>query len=242
MPNALLMLARALDIIFPPQCLICDALVPTHGTLCLECWRGVSFISEPMCHACGLPFEYAIGEGALCGDCLKEAPPYARARAALRYDEASRKLILSLKYHDQTHLAKVYGPWLAKAGKELVLESDALVPVPLYYWRFVNRRYNQSALLAAALAKHCALPVLPDALLRTRHTPPQTGLTRAQRQDNVKGAFCVNPRHAATVKGKNILLIDDVMTTGATLEQCTKSLLKAGANKVNGLTLARAIH
>ena len=235
------MLQGALNIIFPPQCLHCEALVPTHGTLCLGCWQKIQFIADPFCACCGHPFEFALGIGALCGHCMKETPPYARARSAFRYDEASRSLILKLKYHDQLQLAPIYGTWLAKAGREIIEASDVIVPVPLYYWRFVKRRYNQAALLARALSKNTALPVIPDALIRTRPTQSQAGLSFAQRRDNVKGAFAINPKHKAAVKGKTILLIDDVMTTGATLGNCAKTLLDNGAVSVNVLTLARTV-
>lgn len=233
------MLNRALDIIFPPQCLVCEMLVPSHGTLCLSCWQKVPFIADPMCAACGLPFEFSIGDGALCGDCLQERPPYSRARSVFVYDEHSKSLVTGLKFHDQLHLASVYDGWLAKTGTELIHASDVIVPVPLSYRRFVGRRYNQAALLAQSLGKKTHLPVIPDALTRTRHTPPQTGLSRRQREDNVKGAFTINPRHAATIKGKSILLIDDVMTTGATLSACANVLLKNNAAAVNVLTLSR---
>jgi ComF family protein len=236
------MLARALDLFFPPQCLNCETLVPTHGTLCLSCWQQVQFIADPMCGRCGLPFEYTMGEHALCGECMRAEPSFSRARSAFRYDEHSKSLILKLKYHDQLQLAPIYGTWLAKAGKELVAASDVVVPVPMHYFRFISRRYNQSALLAKSLAKHAGLSYVPDGLKRIRRTPPQAGLTRAQRIDNVKGAFATHPRHTSSLKGKSILLVDDVMTTGATLEQCAKALLKSGAQSVNVLTLARTVN
>lgn len=235
------MLPNLLNLLFPPQCLNCDVRVPEHGTLCLPCWQQVQFISDPMCACCGLPFDYDIGSHALCADCLHTLPPYAHARSAFRYDEHSRRLITSFKYADQTHLANIYGAWLANAGGELLAQTDVIVPVPLHYWRFVQRRFNQSALLAHALTRKTGIKNLPDALRRSRSTVPQTGLTRKQRESNVKGAFIINPRYADMIKGKNILLIDDVMTTGSTIKQCTKSLLKAGAMQVNVLTLARAI-
>lgn len=235
------MLARALDILFPPQCLNCHALVPTHGTLCLPCWQQLRFITDPHCECCGCPFEFALGKDALCGECMRERPLYAQARAVFRYDEHSRALVTRLKYTDQTQLAAVYGTWLAKFGRELVLQSDVIIPVPLHYWRFVGRRYNQSALLSQALSKHCALPVIPDGLKRIRATKPQPGLTQKQRLDNVRGAFAVHPKHATFLKGKSILLVDDVMTTSATAGQCAKELLKGGAMQVNVLTLARKI-
>ncbi len=230
-----------LNLLFPPQCLNCDALVPTHGTLCMECWNQIQFITDPLCSCCGLPFEYKMGEDVLCGECMRERPAYSRGRAAFKYDEHSRQLILRLKYQDQAWLATIYGKWLMAAGKELVAASDVIIPVPLHYWRFVGRRYNQSALLASALAKTSNLPILSDALRRTRRTTPQTGLTRKQRADNVRGAFTINSRYADSLKGKSVLLIDDVMTTGSTINVCTKTLLKAGAQQVNILTLARTV-
>ncbi len=239
MPNALL--TRALNTIFPPQCIQCDALVPEHGTLCLPCWQAVSFITDPMCECCGLAFEYAYDGQALCGECMRERPPYAQARAALRYDDASRRLVTRLKYNDHTYLARIYGVWLCKAAGGLIGASDVIVPVPLHYMRFVRRRYNQSALLAQAVAKESGVTVLESGLQRTRHTTPQTGLTRTQRKDNVKGAFRANPKYMSALKGKNILLIDDVYTTGATLFACTKALIDAGATQVNVLTLTRTL-
>lgn len=233
------MRARLLNLFFPPGCLICEARVPAHGTLCTECWTNVPFISAPLCACCGLPLEFVVDEHTLCGECLAEHPPYSRARAAFLYNEHSRSLVLKLKYQDQMQLAKIYGGWLSNAGRELIAASDVMVPVPLHYWRMVRRRYNQSAVLARAIANHCELPMLPDGLLRTRHTAQQTGLTRNQREKNVSGAFSVNKKHTPAIKGKSILLIDDVMTTGATLNACTKTLLKAGAAQVSVLTLAR---
>jgi ComF family protein len=235
------LLNHALDLFFPPQCLHCEALVPTHGTLCLTCWQQVQFIADPICLCCGHPFDYALGDGALCGNCLRDKPPYARARSMFRYDDTSRVLVLKLKYQDQLHLAGIYGTWLAKAGREIIIGSDFIVPVPLYYWRFVGRRYNQAALLAHALGKECGLPVIPDALLRMRATESQSGLTHSQRHTNVKGAFDANSNHAPAIKGKNILLVDDVMTTGATLSECTRCLLNNGVLSVNVLTLARTV-
>ena len=228
-----------LDFLFPPQCLNCNTVVPAQGTLCLPCWQQVQFITDPYCQCCGHPFDYAIGDQALCGECLRERPPYARARAVFRYDEHSRALVTKLKYADQTQLAAIYGNWLARFGKELVAASEVIVPVPLHYWRFLGRRYNQSALLAHALHKSGGLPVIPDGLKRIRHTQPQPGLTYRQRQDNVKGAFAAHPKRRDALKGKAVLLIDDVMTTSATAGECAKALLKAGAMNVNVLTLAR---
>ena len=194
-----------------------------------------------MCNCCGLPFEYDVGNEALCGVCLFERPPYAKARAAFRYDEHSSKLVTRFKYSDQTHLARVYSVWLAKAAGDILANTDIIVPVPLHYFRFVQRRFNQSALLAQAISKKTLIKHRPDIIKRKRYTISQTGLTRSQRAKNVKGAFNISERAKKIIKGKNILLIDDVMTTGSTVEQCAKILLRSGAMQVNVLTLARAI-
>ena len=232
---------RLLNLLFPPQCLACDALVPEHGTLCLPCWQGVEFITDPACARCGYPFDFSIGNDMLCAQCLETPPSFGQARSAFRYNEASRPLITRLKFNDQTLLAKTYAPWLLAAGRHLVEDSDLILPVPLHYWRFVKRRYNQSALLAQALGKQSGLPVLVDGLSRRRSTRPQMELPRKERLKNVKGAFAVPPRHGPRIRGKAILLVDDVMTTRATAEECSLVLLAAGAKTVNILTLGRAI-
>lgn len=231
------MRSRLLNLFFPPQCLVCETLVPTHGTLCTDCWNNVPFISDPMCACCGLPLEFSVDADSLCGECLREHPPYSRARAAFVYNDLSRSLILKLKYQDEMYLAPIFSGWMASAGAELIRASDVIVPVPLHYWRMMTRRYNQSLLLARGLSRHTGLTLLAHGLRRIRHTQQQKGLTRPQREKNVKGAFSVSEKDA--VKGKTILLIDDVMTTGATLNACTETLLKAGASQVNVLTLAR---
>jgi len=233
------MRSRLLNLFFPPQCLVCETLVPAHGTLCSECWNDVPFISDPKCACCGLPLEFSVDEATLCGECLREHPPYSRARSAFVYNDASRLLILKLKFQDETFLAPIFGGWLSKTGAELVSVSDAIIPVPLHYWRMLGRRYNQSLLLARALSNASGLTLLDHGLKRTRHTKQQVGMSRTERQKNVKGAFSVTDKEA--VKGKTILLIDDVMTTGATLNACTQTLLKAGASQVNVLTLARTV-
>ncbi|MEZ5692041.1 MAG: ComF family protein [Rickettsiales bacterium] len=232
---------KFLNIIFPPQCLICKNIVSENGTLCLDCWQQIRFISDPICEKCGTSFEYDMGNNALCAGCIHDEPKYTRARAAFCYDEHSHKLITRLKYSDQTQLAITYSNWLINAGKEFIEVSDIVTPVPLHYLRFIGRRFNQSALLASNLASKTNISYLPDLLKRKRYTKPQTGLTKKQREKNVRNAFLVNEHYIKSVKNKNILLIDDVFTTGSTINQCSKSLLKAGASQVNVLTLARTI-
>ncbi len=237
MPNA----SFLLDTLFPPRCASCRAQVSSQGTLCPACWTRLHFITDPLCACCGHPFEYALAQDARCAACLAEEPPYAKARSALRYDEHSGRNVVGFKFGDRTQLAPMFAQWMARAGAPFLAGAEVIVPVPLHRFRLLARRYNQAALLAYALAKHAKLPVLPDTLVRRRFTRPQTGLSRAQRLTNVQGAFAAHPNRRAAIKGKSVVLVDDVITTGATLLACTKALLKAGAKEVFVLTLARTV-
>ncbi|MEO5375274.1 MAG: ComF family protein [Alphaproteobacteria bacterium] len=229
---------RALDLLLPPQCLACGSLVDEPGALCASCWTRIQFIVSPFCACCGLPFELDPGAEALCGACIRERPPFSRARAVMRYDDASKALILSFKHGDRTDSAPAFGRWLARAGADLLAGTEVLVPVPLHRWRLFTRRYNQAALLATELGRIGAVPVAPDVLARHRHTPPQSG-NRSDRAHNVRGAFVVTRPDA--VAGRAVLLIDDVFTTGATLAECARVLRAAGATRVDVLALARVI-
>jgi ComF family protein len=186
---------------------------------------------------CGLPFDFDAGEGTLCAACMEMTPEFDMARSAVTYNDASRRLVLDFKYGDKLHAVHAFTPWLLRAGSEMIAQADFIVPVPLHRWRLWARRFNQSAILAQALAKKCGKAYLPDGLLRVRHTVQQKGLSRKERAKNVRNAFAVNKKHA--LKGKNILLIDDVFTSGATLNECARALKKAGAQKVFVLTIAR---
>ena len=234
--------ARAsLDVLLPPQCLACDALVSAPGALCHACWDGAVFISAPLCAACGTPFEFDHGPDALCGACVRDRPRIDRARAVLVYNDVSRNLATGLKYRDRTHAAPALGDWLARAGRELVADAKLIAPVPLHRGRLWRRRFNQSALLARAIAKNTGgEPALClDLLHRTRATPSQGGLNAAERRRNVRGAFSINARRRDAIAGARILLVDDVFTTGATLDACAAALLKSGAVAVDALVLAR---
>lgn len=229
------------DALLPPRCLSCGDEVESQGGICGSCWNKLHFIAAPYCPCCGHPFDMAMPEGALCGACVREAPAYQSARSVLVYDAPSRKLIHALKYYDRTELAMTLGRWMARAGAELLEESDLICPVPLHWRRIWSRRYNQSQFLAKELGRLSGLPVDGGLLLRRRHTPPQATLSREQRQRNVRGIFMVNPDRKAMVKGKRVLLVDDVYTTGATIRACTRMLLRAGAAEVRVLTLARTV-
>jgi ComF family protein len=228
----------ALDLLLPPRCLKCGIAVTVAHALCPACWRGITFLAAPCCACCGLPFDYELGPEALCGACARELPPYTRARAALRYDEESRRLILAFKHGDRLQLAPALAGWMRRAGAGLLAEAHVIVPVPLHWTRLFARRYNQAAVLAHALAAE-GPPVLADALLRRRRTPSQGKRNAAARRRNVAGAFAVHPDRS--VGGKRVLLIDDVLTTGATVGECARVLKRAGAADVDVLTLARTV-
>lgn len=228
-----------LDAFLPPLCLGCSAAVDRPGQLCATCWNGVRFIAPPVCAVCGAPFELETPEGTVCGVCLQNPPAFGRARAVFSYEGVGRDLVLGFKLADRTFAAPAFAAWLERAGAPLIAEADLLVPVPLHRWRLLGRRFNQAALIAHALARRTGRAWLPDALLRTRATPSQSRLSAAERARNVRGAFRVRPGAKASLEGRRVLLIDDVLTTGATAGACATALLKAGATSVDVLTLAR---
>jgi ComF family protein len=230
-----------LDAILPPRCLKCGEIVADSGALCGRCWPELKFLSAPCCACCGFPFEFDMGEGALCAACTAERPLYDRARAALAYDDASRDLVLRFKHADRIDGAATFAGWMARAGAELVASADIIAPVPLHRWRLVRRRYNQAAILANTIGTLREKLVVPDLLVRRRATPSQGHLGRSQRQRNVAGAFALHPGRAQLAAGARILLIDDVLTTGATAEACVKALRNGGAKGVDLLVLARVV-
>jgi len=232
---------RVLDLLLPPRCLACGVEVVRPGALCPACWDEVSFIAPPYCALCGYPFEFDPGPDALCAACLREPPAFDRARAVMRYDARGRALVLGFKHGDRTEGAPSYAAWLARAGAELLADAELLAPVPLHWRRQFARRYNQAALLAGALARHDGVPLVPDLLRRRRATPSQGHLSAAARARNVAGAFAVDPARAAGLKGRRVLLIDDVLTTGATAAACAAALRRAGAAGVDVLVLARVV-
>lgn len=231
----------AVDAVLPPRCLGCGEAVENTGTLCGRCWSALTFLSPPCCACCGFPFPYAAPAGTLCPACTRMPPAFDRARAVFRYDDASRALVLGFKHADETHAAPAYGRWLARAGPALVGDADLIAPVPLHRWRLLSRRYNQSALLARALARETGGRLAVDLLVRHRHTPQQGRLSALARRRNVRGAFALRPGWAGAVNGRRVLLVDDVLTTGATVEECARILRRRGAAAVDVLTLARVV-
>ena len=230
-----------LNALLPPRCLACGILVEQAGALCGDCWESVDFLGPPLCACCGVPFDYDLGDDAICGQCSREPPPLDRIRAVMVYGDTSRRLVAGFKYRDRTEGGPAYARWMARAGAELLGQSELILPVPLHWTRLFTRRYNQSALLAQGLGRAADRPVAMTLLRRTRRTPPQVRLSGAARQRNVTGAFAVRPDKAHAVEGRHLLLVDDVLTTGATLSACAKALRRAGAAAVDALVLARVV-
>ena len=230
----------ALDMLLPPHCIGCGAQTADQGRLCAACWREVEFITPPVCAQCGLPFAYDLGRETLCAACIAAPPAFDMARAPLRYDDASRPLLLTFKHGDRTEHAEPFAKWLHQAEDGMLAAADLVVPVPLHRWRLALRRYNQSALLAGAVAKMSGRRFEPALLRRSRHTPSQSG-NRSARARNVQGAFAVDTALKPVVAGARIVLVDDVLTTGATAEACARVLRRAGAAHVGVLTLARVV-
>ena len=228
-----------LNLLCPPTCPICQKTVEEAHCLCPECYQKLNFITEPCCQICGRPFEYKGLNDLICGSCLKEKPPFEMARSVLDYDDFSKQLILAYKHGDRTELTPLLVKFLLQADKDIFQDVDAIMPVPLHWTRFLKRRYNQAGLLGNALGKKKNIPFLANGLKRIHPTKSQGKKGRKQRAENIKNAFIVPTPDK--IKGKNILLIDDVLTTGATVQECCKILKKAGANKVKVLTLYRVI-
>ncbi len=231
-------LARLIDIVTPPVCLKCHEPLSTQDTLCPACWSTIDFIRSPLCDRLGIPLPYDSGAGTLSAQAVAAPPIYGRARAVARYDGVMRQLIHDLKFHDRHDARKLFGRWMVQAGASLITDADVIIPVPLHRWKLLKRRFNQSALLAAEVSRLAGKPNAPLALVRTRKTLPQLGLTAIQRQQNVQGAFTVPPRRRRDVEGRRVLLVDDVITTGATISAATRVLLSAGATGVDVLALA----
>jgi ComF family protein len=231
----------AIDLALPPRCIACGERVDAAGLCCAACWSKLTFIAPPLCRSCGAPFDVHVSDEQSCASCYADPPSYDRARAAVLYDDGSRGLILGFKHGDRLHAAPAFGAWLARAGATLLAEADIVAPVPLHRWRLLGRRYNQAALIAGQAARLARVTHLPDLLERHRPTPSQGELGAAARRRNVAGAFRLNPRLADRVKGSRIVLVDDVLTTGATASACARVLRRGGAAGVDVLTLARVV-
>ncbi len=233
----------AVDLVYPPACLACRKATAQADALCGACWGGVRFIERPYCERTGTPFPLDLGaEGLVSPAVVADPPVYARARAVARFEDGPvRRLAHQLKYGDRLDLAGPMGAWMARAGDDLLGEADLLIPVPLHRLRLAARRFNQSALLARAISRTSGVPVDTDTLHRRKATSPQVGLTRSQRAANVQGAFRVAPERALAVEGRAVVLVDDVLTSGATINAAARALLRAGAGRVDVLVFARVV-
>lgn len=238
--------ARLLDALLPPCCLACEAEVAEQGTLCATCFVALSPVTRPFCERCGVPFTHdgqaparSDADGPICAGCEAGAPAFRTARAAFRYGPGVKRLILPFKYGDRTDLARPLARHMARAGAELLARADLIVAVPAHWRRLVGRRYDQAAMLARALGAIAGRPVVPDMLCRSRATPPLGDKRAMERAIAVSGAFTVSRRGAARLAGRQVLLVDDVMTSGSTVNACATALLAGGAAAVDVLAVAR---
>ncbi|SFT49787.1 comF family protein [Mesorhizobium sp. YR577] len=245
MPQFKTLARAALDwparVLFPPVCAGCRRQVSQPGSLCPHCWPQLRFLEKPWCQVMGTPFLHDMGEGFLSAEAIANPPPFERSRAAVSYSGVARRMVQGLKYSDKTDLAPWMARWMLRAGAELVTDADVVVPVPLHWRRFLQRRFNQSAELARVVATLSGLPFAPMAVVRVKVTRQQVGLPRAEREDNVRAAFRVPPEQDIEVRGRRVLVVDDVYTTGATVFAVAKALKKNGASAVDVLTFARVL-
>ena len=234
-------LRSAADFLWPQRSLVSRERGIGKGPLAPHEFGQIHFLAGTVCDRCGAPLGAEAGEGAVCAACIARPPRWDRARAAFVYDAASRRLVLDLKRAGRREGLATFAGWMMQSGRALLDEADLIVPVPLHYFRLANRGFNQSGWLAGAVARRAGVPMRVDVLKRTRRTPSQGGLSARARRRNMAGAFIVRPRAAGHIQGKRILLVDDVLTTGATLSACTRALKRAGARHVDVLVLARVV-
>jgi len=232
---------RCLDFLYPPGCPCCGSAISEPHALCARCWGEIRFIERPYCERLGTPLPVHSAERLFSPAAIANPPVFNRARAAVCYDKNARALVHRFKYGDRPELARLMGRLMAVAGKEILQEADLILPVPLHRWRLWRRRFNHAMELAAAIAQHSGLTCDPFILARIRGTRPQNELTKAQRRENLTGAFAVSDEARMLVQGKNIILIDDVLTTGATANAAAHTLMRAGASNIDVLTFASVV-
>ncbi len=231
------------DLILPAICVSCGTLITHHNLLCPQCWSSLHLITPPLCNRLGIPLPGYEGEGPhISMQALASPPVFSRARAAAYYNGIMRRLIVRFKFEDKQEPLPLFIKLMREAGRELLNDADLLVPVPLHRLRLLQRRFNQSALLAKGLSRATDIPVTVMALKRTRRTSAQVALSQEARQENVARAFGVSRNRRRALQGKKVLLIDDVITTGATANACASALLDAGASRVDVLAIALVSH
>ena len=229
-----------LDYLFPPVCLNCSERVMTQGSFCAKCWLEIDFVSKPYCKICGTLFNISHMENLFCSKCIRKNPDFDQARSIIKFNNRSKKLIHAFKYFDRYELAKIFAKliWYRYASDEIMSNIDYIVPVPMNRFKRIFRKYNQAQILANEISHFLNKPVLNDLLIKLKWTKSQTFLSRKIRETNLIGSIKFNDKYLAKLHKKNILLVDDVMTTGATIQFCSKILKKAGVNKVNVITIA----
>jgi ComF family protein len=229
-----------LHVIYPPQCLTCDARVTTDFGLCGDCWRDTPFISGLVCHQCGTPLPGEDDEPlALCDECIATVRPWSEGRAALLYKDNARRITLAFKHGDRLDLTRPAAAWMLRAAAPILRPDMLVAPIPLHWTRLLKRRYNQAALLSRAIARAAGLQHCPDLLVRSRNTHSQEGRGREDRFANMATALSAHPRRAARIEGRHILLVDDVMTSGATFTAAAEACIAQGAIGISVLALAR---
>lgn len=227
------------DFFLPPQCPVCRAMVVETGQFCAKCWSDLDIVQGPVCDKLGIPFAAPAPIGTISPKAVTAAPVFDRARSAVLYNDAAKSLVHGLKYRDRHDLAGPMARLMVRAGAELLADADVIVPVPLHWRRLWSRRYNQSGLLAEKIVVQAATRFIPDCVERVRATPQQVGKTSEQRRRNVAGAFMVSSKHESSVRNRRILLVDDVLTTGATANAASRAIKKVGAARVDVLVFAQ---
>ena len=234
--------AAALDLLYPPACMVCRTAVTSPGTLCSACWTRMRFIERPYCERLGTPFESDFGAGLVSPEAMANPPVYGRARAVALFDDGpARQLVHGLKYYDRTELAAPMGRWMARAGAEILAEASVLVPVPLHRSRLASRQFNQAAALAGAVSRHCGVPSDPSLLARVKPTQPQVRMSRTERANNLQGALRVPEDRKLWLEGRRVVLIDDVLTSGATANAAARALFRGGAESVDVLVFSMVV-
>lgn len=233
-------LGALLNFILPPLCLGCHKNIAENHFFCASCWKELDFITPSFCPIMGVPLPYSI-EGFISLEAFHSPPPFSRARAAVHHKDLARRLVSQFKYNDKLELSQPLANLMYKAGREFWKDCDFLVPIPLHYFRFWARHYNQAAELAKALAILSQKPILFSALKRIKNTQRQVGLNAIARKRNIQGAFCVNEKYLPQLKNAHIVLIDDVYTTGATIKAACTALKKAKVRHIDVLTFSRVI-
>lgn len=229
---------QLVDVVVPPVCLACQRPLGSLDALCATCWRQVRFIRPPLCDRLGIPMPYDTGGSIVSAAALANPPDWDRARAATHFEHVVRDLVHKLKYQDRHDPCRLFARWITSAGADILRGADVLVPVPLHRWRLLSRKFNQAALLANEVSRLTGVPRDPLLLRRRKPTPSQVGLTAAERQRNLSGAFEIPKSMRARIDGKRVVLIDDVITTGSTMGACARVLRRTGAAQVDVLAVA----